>query len=285
MRGLSAYHGGRPIHAYVGADQSHASVHYLRLVPFVAEAIEAKAQLDGMLARMPPGHRDPRWATLEGCANWEGFDYILVANGHLEMGYRIETWLPEIATEYTYPLAISDDARARARELGGEKPGLVYMSGTGPNIGFHNGWWDVADWVRVVQGLNDAGIEPVLIGAANGHDEAYRDWFVRLASGLRYKDIIGQTSHEEICALVQAASFWVGLNSGTGIVSAMQGTPTLIMWSDDRYPLPGTGTLLHHNMQRSWLAESQLNTYRTLSYGSDELTPERTVQTILEIRR
>lgn len=275
------------MHAYVGADAAHASVHFLRLVPFVAAAIEDKPALDGMLQRMPPDHRDPRWSSLEGCANWEGFDYVLVANGHLELGKRIETWLPEIPTDYTYPLITSEAARERMRSLAGPRPTLVYMSGTGPNIGFHNGWWDVADWVTVVQLLNDAGIAPVLIGAANGHDDAYRDWFVRAANRnqLRFTDLIGQTSHEEVCALLQDASVWTGLNSGTGIVSAMLGTPTVMMWSDDRYPLPGTGTLLHHKMRDSWLQESQLATYRPLSYGSPELTPENAAKAILEVRR
>jgi len=286
LRGLSEYVGGRPIHAYVGADPSHASVHFLKLVPYVAQAFQDKEALDAIVYKMPPNHRDPRWSTLEGCANWQGFDYILVANGHLERGERIETWLPEIDTEYTYPLLISDETKVQMQALAGVRPTLVYMSGTGPNIGFHNGWWDVGDWVDVVARLNVEGIEPVLIGAANGHDEAYRDWFVRAGGKrLKYLDLIGQTTHEQVCALVVDASVWVGLNSGTGIIAAMQGTPTVMMWSDDRYEVPGAGTVLHRNLKTSWLADEQLSTYRTLSYGSPELTPENTVKAMLEVRR
>ena len=99
-------------------------------------------------------------------------------------------------------------------------------------------------------------------------------------------ELVGKTTIPQACALVQRASFWCGLASGVGIVAAMQSTPTVMMWSDIDFPTPGT----HHHgfkraMQRCWLDETQLATYRTLAYGSSFTRPVTVVKEILEVMR
>ena len=289
LRGLSAHHGGRPIEAHVNCSPSHVSVKYLELVPFVQSAVQNdKAPYDINL-EMPPSYLDERYSTLEGCRDWNGFDYVLVANGHLERGLRIESWLPEIETDYTYDLQIPADDRATALELAGPRPFLIYMSGVGPNRGFHNHWWSPYEWAQTIKLLNDADIVPHVVGAPSEDDLKYAAWFAsqREAQGLRYHNLVGQTTHAQVMAMIQRAAVWVGLNSGLGIASAMMSTPTVMQWSDDREELnlPGVPRYLHHNMQRSWLSEAQLQSYRTLSYGSPEHTPERLVELAMSVMR
>jgi ADP-heptose:LPS heptosyltransferase len=211
---------------------------------------------------------------------------VLVPNGHLERGEPLATWLPELPIDYSYPLAIPASARASATRLAKAGQVLLYLSGIGPNRGFHANTWQPSDWVIVIELLNAVGITPLLIGAATQDDRSYRDLVVSLAGGrARWQDIVGQTSIPEICAIIEHAAVWIGLNSGTGIVSAMLGTPTVMLWSDSRYPIPGAIEPLHVAMQRSWLTQAQLERYRTLSYGSPELTPARVVIEALEVMR
>jgi hypothetical protein len=286
LRGLSDCHGGRPIHAYVNRSPAHLSVGYLELVPMIARAGQSGRAPCNVARELPPSHRDPRWSTLEGSRGWNGFDYVLVANGHLERGDRLETWLPELPTDFSYPLDIPAAARARAAALVPAGSILVYLSGVGPNRGFHNHVCSVGLWVHVCELLNAAGFVPVLIGAHTRDDLGYRDAFLAAAAGrARVRDIVGQTSIAEICAIVQTAAAWVGLNSGTGIVSAMMGVPTVMLWSDSRFPIPGAVEPLHTNMRTSWLSAAQLARYRTISYGSPELTAVNVVARTLEVVR
>jgi hypothetical protein len=69
----------------------------------------------------------------------------------------------------------------------------------------------------------------------------------------------------------------------------MRNTPTLMFWSDSEYPEicdSGNRTVpLHTNMKTSWLSTDQLKTYRTLSYGDPQFTPQRVVELAMEIAR
>jgi hypothetical protein len=252
----------------------------------VDRAIESERAPYAIARELPPSHRDPRWSRLEGCRGWNGFDYVLVANGHLENGHNLETWLPGLPTEFSYPLRLPDGARERARDAVDAGAVLLYLSGVGPNRGFHNDTWTVEMWVEVVELLNAAGLIPVLVGASSRDDLGYRDLFAARAAGrARFQDLVGRTSIAEVCAVIERAGAWVGLNSGTGIVAAMRGVPTVMLWSDSAYPIPGAVEPLHTAMRTSWLPPEKLGRYRTLSLGSPELVPTRVVARTLEVLR
>lgn len=294
LRALSEIHGGRPIHVHVNTGPDHRSVGYLDLVPFVEKSYTDPRALylltelaEGEKVRDPSQYyKDPRWSTLEGAKGWRGFDYMLIANGHLERGLPLSSWLPDLATEYSYPLDIPANDRAYARALAEPGAVLLYPSGVSANRGFHRNTWSVYDWTEVIERLNAQGIVPVLVGAKSENDLAYREKLMPALKGTRFDDTIGLTNIPQVLAMIEDAGVWCGLNSGLGIVSAMRYTPTVMLWADSRFPIRGSSTYtMHPNMQRSWLSEDQLATYRTLSYGSPDLTPENVVASILEVKR
>lgn len=282
---------GRPVHAYVNESISHASVGYLELVPFIEKAICSPLSVYDVWTEMPPNHRSPIWSERANARNWGSFDYVVVANGHLERGERIETFFPDVATDYTYDLQIKDADIDYVRDTWGKLRVLLYLSGRGPNWGFHRNSWKPEDWTTLIEYLNERGFRPLLVGANTVDDLSYEHEVVsnpRMAD-LSFDSSVGKTNIPQYCQLIKDAAIWIGLNSGGGIVSAMQGTPTLMFWSDSDYPKapdPTNKTVpLHTNMRTSWLHESQLSTYRTLSYGSPDLTPERAFDLAMEINR
>jgi hypothetical protein len=286
LRGLAERHGGRPVHAYVGTSPSHATVEYLRMVEPIQQAFQSDRAPWDLARDLSPHWRDPRWSTLDGCAGWRGFDYVLVPNGHLECGLPLEGWLPDLPTDFAYALRVPGPSRRLAESL--VEPGdvLLYLSGNGPNRGFHNETWTVEMWARTMELFNAVGIVPVLIGANTADDRGYRDRVAGAARGrARFRDIVGRTTIPDIVAVTDRAGVWVGLNSGTGIVAASRGTPTVMLWSDSRFPIPGAVEPLHTHMQTSWLTPAQRKTYRTLSYGSPSLAPARVVARALEVIR
>lgn len=263
---------------------NHASVHYLRLLSQIALAVEDSQAPYDIGRELQGGYMDPRWSTLQGSAGWNGFDYVLVANGHLERGESLASYLPELETDYSYALRLEPADLEYANALAPPDSVLLYPSGAGPNLGFHRNSWNRAHWAMVVRLLNEVGIAPVLMGANTPDDCGYRDRVVALLGGGSYVDAVGKTSVGQAMALIQQAGVWCGLNSGLGIVSAMLGTPTVMLWADKRYPIRNT-VAFDPRMQRSWLAEEQLDTYRTLSFGSPELTPAAVVHAVLEVGR
>jgi Glycosyltransferase family 9 (heptosyltransferase) len=294
LRALSEMHGGRPIHAYVNTGPDHKSVGYLDLVPFVEKSFTSERGLylltelgEGVKVRDPSQYyKDARWSTLEGSAKWREFDYMLIANGHLESGKDLASWLPELDTEYSYPLDIPAKDRVYARSLAAPGSVLLYPSGVSANRGFHRNTWSVYDWTEVIERLNAEGVVPILVGAKSENDLEYQKKLLPALKGTRFDDTIGLTNIPQVLAMIEDAGVWCGLNSGLGIISAMRYTPTVMLWADSRYPIRSSSTYtMHPNMQRSWLREDQLATYRTLSYGSPGLTPASVVANILAVKR
>lgn len=277
---------GQPLRVIVNRSFAHETWKYLELVPFIDRAELDPAAPGNINAEMNPPYRHECWSSLEQCRRWKtGVDYLLVPNGHLERGERIESFLPELETDYTYPLQIHQLDRRSARELAPPDSILLYLSGTGPNVGFHNESWTRFDWIQVIRMLNDEGIDPILLGG-NSDDEAYYKRFLRDGGrDVRHRCLIGRTTHAQVIQMILDAACWCGLNSGLGIVAAAMSTPTVMLWSDSDYPISGVKTQLHPNMQTAFLCDDQLGTYRTLSFGSPGLTPASVVRKIIEVRR
>jgi hypothetical protein len=284
LRGLSEKF-NRPIHAYVNSSAHHVSVNYLSMVPFIEKAVQSPKAPFNICGQLPPCHKSEKWLSLEGARGWNGFDYVVQANGLLEVGGRIEQLFPEVPTDYSYELNIPQQDRDRADLIGGELPVLFYLSGIGPNSGFHHLWWAVAHWIELCRLFNSVGVEPVLIGSKTEDDRNYLNWFLSVSQNLKFKNLVGETEIPEVCALIENASVWIGLNSGLGIVSAMRKVPTIMMWADNRFPETKGNVLFPPVMQKSWLNDDFDNTYSTFSYGSPDLTPENVFKKAQEIRR
>lgn len=308
MRALSRYFDNRPIHAYINEGPDHATIGYLQMCPLVAKAFVDKNAPFGynfppevnMLGKTDPADTGSRhhkwWALLKNSVNYGGYDVWAVLNPCIDEGMEFKDIWPELepygGTEYEPPLKIPAAAKAYVRQFG-EKPLLFYPSGISANRLFHGNHWTKEDWALTAQELYKQTKKPlVIIGANTKNDLGYwSDGHDSLKSYLnkmrvKYIDSIGKTNVQQYCALISNAAAWVGMNSGGGFVSAMLKVPTVMLWSDSRYPLEGSNSHnMHTPMQRSWLNETQLQTYRTLSYGSPQLTPENVAKKTLEVIR
>ena len=284
MRALKELHGGCPLHVHVNESPNHETVGYLDIVSVVDEAVCDKSAPYDIMREMPPNYMSPHWSTLDGCRNWRGYDYILVPNGHLESGRHISEYLPELETDYDVELDLSDAVLGRSEQLMPEPRVLLYPSGTGPNQGFHGGWWTVYNWYWVVRCLNEINVSPLFVGANTPDDCGYFKKLEQYIGPLDYGSVVGQTSIPDYMALIKRARCWVGLNSGGGMVAASMGTPCVQFWSDERHT-PGPHPGFVPEMQRGWLSEEQLSTYRTFSYGAPDMNPRNVVDAINEVMR
>lgn len=270
MRAFRNYIGpGHEIHAHIAHGPNHRSSEFLQLTRFFDKVVVDQNALIGV----PEDHQNPKWSTLHGSEGWKGYDFCLQANGHLERGDPIETWLPELdehgGIDYFYDIDLRgdgslDDVQFTPRIL-------LYPSGTGPNRGFRTGWgrpqWDI-----LLKTLNHHGHRPTFVGANTQDDLSY--WQDLRLKG-DFEDLVGKTSLREYLALIMCCRVWYGLNSGGGIMSAAFRRHTIMLWSDQAY-----GGLLHPKMQRNWVGVAP--NYYTFSYGAPGMEQE-SVDKLVEV--
>lgn len=308
MKALSKFFDDRPIHAYINEGPNHATIGFLEMCPQIEKSFvdtsapfgyDFKPILDFMGKTNPQeaGTRyHKHWALLENCINVRGYDVWAVFNPCVDAGMNFDQIWPELepygGTEYEYSLNIPLEAKKYIEQFG-EKPLLFYPSGVSANRLFHNNLWKKEDWARSAKQLNEATGKPVVVvGSSSKVDiEYWSDSENSLRSifdsmGVKYIDTIGKTNLPQYCALIDACSVWVGLNSGGGILAAALKVPTVMFWSDSAYPISDSNaSKMHTNMQRSWLNKEQQLSYRTLSFGSPWLFPENIVKKVLEVIR
>lgn len=253
--------------AHIAHGPHHRSTGFVELTDFFDEVRVDNNGLRGV----PNAYMDPKWSTIDGSHGWHGFDFCFQANGHLERGERIETWLPELETQFSYTLHTNLD-RCK-KELGLSEPRiLLYPSGIGPNNGFKTNWRR-EQWQAIVDLLNHHGHRPTFVGADTQDDMGYMRE-LRLSGDL--ENLVGRTTTEEYLVLIQNCRAWFGLNSGGGILSGMMGRSTVMLWSDSDH-----GGRLHPKMATSWLPLDQ-NWYHWFSYGKKGMEQEA-AERLLEV--
>lgn len=282
LKGLRKFFGGRPIHAYVNRAPNHDSVGYLRLIPHIERA-EFSTFAPKFLNQLAPDYREPKWATLEGSANWCGFDYVFNANAWMEAGKPIADWMPELETEYSFDYRINDLSLSVSHRIMPEPRVLLHLCNEKANRYFHGMWWGLDDWADVIRRLNDRDIIPMIVGAGTVADLSFVNRLATECAGIQFVSAAGRTTIAEIVDMLRRCRLFIGLNAGLGIVSASMGTPTLIMWADNRWPVGEIS--FDQGMQTAWLCSSQRDAYRTFSYGSPEMTAENVMQQAMEIIR
>lgn len=172
---------------------------------------------------------------------WHGrFDYVLVANAHLERGERIETWLPELAIDWELPscwryTAAEIGFAAELRRRLGEYVAIYCGPLEGNTTAGHNRGprWRPGEWASLIEFLTTNGRRVVVLGAE--WDRSYFDQqLAPLIERLRRRDcvenLIGQTSIGQTFAAIQGARAFVGYQSGLVVWSALLGVPTVGFW-------------------------------------------------------
>lgn len=172
--------------------------------------------------------------TMYDFSTWEkiaaaGTDRILLqANTHLEAGKPLADWLPDLPTNYHYPLQISDDDRLRAGHL------LATACPTaGPVVGISaasyrgsEAWntWNRREWTTVLRAMLRQGWTPVLLGGF------WDDLTAALSETLAIPNLVGKTSVGEMIAIQDLFDAYVGFSSGLGVIRTVLNKPCLMLW-------------------------------------------------------
>jgi len=233
----------------------YRAVDYMKLLPQVESVRYGEFEFQDIVAFQCVQER-----TLGEPLTWEALQrsgasrVLLQPNHHLERGHPLARWLPDLPTDYHYPIHIPVHCEAEASMLLG---GVVDPArAVGITCASYRGsvaWktWGLEEWVELCGYLTTGGWTPVFLGAV--WDDLTAAVSEAVPGGV---DLVGRTSFGTACAVHQKLAFFIGFSSGLGIIRSVLGLPTYMLWPVHQQAL-----------STSWADPEDLKSLRYLATG------------------
>lgn len=201
--------------------------------------------------------------TLPGDARPEEFRVgewnALEVNTWLEKGNRLADWLPDLTTDYHYPISIPAACREQASELLEGLPEFriaVYVSNRDKEKYPQWSLWSVPEWVIVLRSLaQSVGREVgfVFLGAAYDHDKTYAV-MDHVIGGHRSVGVIGYPLATALACL-ESCDLFLSYPSGIGILANVLRVPGIMLLPAPLLPMEeayADPTDLANGTYRAW---------------------------------
>lgn len=261
--------------AVIGICQSgppYRSKEFLEMFDFVDHAVYRNLScIETTIPWLPDGSCN--WAPSQ--KNWHNeFDYMLQANSTLEKGERIETWLPEFPTDFDIMdrFHVSGKGlRMGRRACLGPYCCLYFSNLVGNTTMGHNrnGLWSPDDWKELIRSLIDMDLFVHVLGAEWDKDYL-RTYLPELEDWMDVAIDVGELSIEETVVMLSNSKFFIGYQSGLGVISTLLGVPTAMWWRPEGDSIyPDKLASFSEDMSHAWVPKRQLENhkYLPLIYG------------------
>lgn len=164
--------------------------------------------------------------------------FYLQPNHHLEKGRPLRDWLPDLDTDYHYPLTLPDvEGKRYCDEL--SKKGGPWIGVSAASYRGHKAWktWDIETWRKLLDELVASGFRICFMGGS--WDDLTRGLAGEMSINHKSKviDIVGQTTFPEACAVHNLLPFFIGFSSGIGIIRTVMSLPTMMLWPEHQVAL------------------------------------------------
>lgn len=188
---------------------------------------------------------------------------LIEANRHLENGLPLVEWLPDLPTNYHYPLYVSDED-----QISGRAKTMAAITGTnrvaghpmkeGPVVGFScasykgaDAWdtWGREKWVDFLKRVMDLGWRPLAVGGG------WDDLTHTVACELDLPDTVGKTSVTEMIAQMGYLDAYIGFSSGMNVIRTVLNKPAMALW-------PCNDKCDQKELSRSWAPPHMLESDR-----------------------
>jgi hypothetical protein len=168
---------------------------------------------------------------------------LIEANQHLEAGYKLADWLPDLPCYYHYPLHVSDDDRQRARQITvraimGDRYSSGHKMKDGPVVGIScasykgsEAWrtWGKDEWLDFIRRVMAMGWRPLLVGGG------WDDLTYTVACELDLPSTVGKTSVAQMIEQMAFLDAYIGFSSGMNVIRTVLNKPAFALWpSNDR---------------------------------------------------
>ena len=202
----------------------YRTVQYMDLLPGVTKASYGAFRYEDIVTfQTATIGETPVWSEV---IQRNGIGRLLIApNRHLEMGKRLEDWLPDLPTEFHYSITIPEGDRQKANALleGFERPfwGISAASYRGSEA-----WktWGRDEWADYLRRFHDhAGGTIILLGG-------FWDDLTHSLAELGYPEFVGKTSIGTAIAILDKLDGYLGFSSGLGVLRTVLNRRAFLMW-------------------------------------------------------
>lgn len=227
----------------------HRSVDFCRLLPRVVCASYESISYQDIL--MFGQLHDV--STFEAISS-NGFGRTFIScNLHLEQGKRLESWLPDLATDFHYPLNTEVDDRLAAEELLKPYEGCVKIGISAASYRGSEAWdtWRAPKWNRFLDLVKEIVGERCLFVLLGGF---WDDLTFSLSKRDDACELVGKTSVAQAYELHKLLDGYVGFSSGLGVLATLLSKPTVMLWPNHQVDLSNSWAPPEMLKNRSYLA-------------------------------
>lgn len=157
-------------------------------------------------------------------------EFHLSANRHVEGGYRIEKFLPDLPTAYKLDYFTSKSDQHKAAKLlpDGKKYVGIYTSAYS-NARHWNGW-QAKEWMELIQNLKGKDIVFVVIGAEYDIQIPDEIMAAMKQEKIKYVNAVGQPLGVTV-EILKRLSYFIGFPSGLSILNETLGKDGLMFYA------------------------------------------------------
>lgn len=207
------------------------TVPYLELLPGVKRATYGEFNYSDIVqTSQAMGIKEtPRWDSIKEL----GIDNIYFsANRHLELGRRLEDWLPDLPTDFHYEIRTHLQQKARAAALieSLRKPvfGISAASYRGSEAWKTWAYQEWSDFLKLL--IAETGGSILLMGG-------FWDDLTSTLAEEGYKDIVGKTDVGTCVEILRSINGYIGFSSGLGVIRTVLNKPAFCLWPDHQVEL------------------------------------------------
>tara|TARA_Y100000034_G_scaffold137016_1_gene218513 strand:+ start:4425 stop:5444 length:1020 start_codon:yes stop_codon:yes gene_type:complete len=220
----------------------------------------------------------------------EIYDFLLISNGHLERGLRLEDWLPEFETDFSIgkQWQFNPSYLLEAQNFKKEKGqyAVLYLGPFNGNTkdGHNRGpIWSLRDWMILADSLHsNYGLHIVLVGAP--YDKSYSDGFMMRMGDRDYiTDLVGQTEIGLTYSYILYSEMCMGYQSGIPIFSVYLGVPAVCWWRPYKDSISPTVYIsFDETMASAWAPPWSLENKRYAPQIYGKSNPQSIIDTVEE---
>lgn len=166
--------------------------------------------------------------------NYKGFDYYLSVNGILVQGNPLER---THETNWDIPMFEPLEAKKFAKEF--KSYHGEYLLGFFSSLGMFSRWVKNMSHENIYELLSQISRETqkkiILTGCE--WDREFTQQIMNHDQGIGYlKSLVGQTSNDQILALMRESSGMIGWCGGNTVMSTVFKKPTIMFWNEEQFP-------------------------------------------------
>lgn len=201
---------------------------WLKLLPGVIPGIGNHGYNDLYLQMMIKGWKT--WEEAMACHK-EGEIIYLQPNRHFLDGGTLSEWIPDLKTNYHYPINISKEDKDNAlKMIDGNKLNIgIHMACRKGNLAWET--WLPKEWEDLLRLLakDFPEVQFILLGGLWDLDNGM-ELQGRLKGQVKILDLIGKTNISEVISILDSLVYYIGYSSGLNVMMNVLGKPCTALW-------------------------------------------------------